>query len=1004
MPASQAGVIPRFHLLTLGHAALVPTDPAGATPLLGPGKSLALITYLAFTEQRAVRRVELVELLWGDRDPERGRNSLRQLLWQLRQRTSDTLLDGDEEVIRLTGTLTTDRDQFLAAMQARQYEQAVTIYRGPFLPDFALPGGLGFEHWAEGERAGLRAMFQQAGAAATRALLARGEMRDAVLLARRIRDAEPGREGGWRFLLESCIAAGDWLTLTRETESLATWLAAEHRSAESATTALLTRIREGRTALAPIEDRPPVADLIGRSAQFATLLQAWEQAQGGRAAHGHVVAPAGLGKSRLAVDMFSRLRTVGATVVSCRARPGERGIAWALLGDLVDALGRLPGAIGVAPDTARLLVRLAPTLSSLFGAAATDMGTPHDRRAAGLALLDLLAAVTQDRPLALVIDDLHWADDASREALFLTLQRIEALPLLVLTLSRPEERAEPTMALRRRLELPPLTPEETGQLVSSMAALPAEQWAMELPTLLHGAAEGIPLQIMDSLALLVERGQLSYAGGAWSCTDPTALQRSLQNGGALRIRLQALSKAGAALLLVGAVAGRPFPATILAATVGKDEAGINSTLEQMERDGFLLRGAAGWEVGHDRIAELLLEGSDAAAQRVVHAALGRALLAEGVAAKGDAPVIAQHLLAGGDTTTLRRLIEREVEAARRGHDRRAARAIVSELLGGAGGVELVDHLTGGLPLRLRARWFGRRLAVATTLVVGTAAAAILLLTQPRLVLVAQPIGLLPLTPAPTVEIRNRLGARVSGGVDTVKVEVASGPGPVDGETSVVAVEGRAVFDELNLPQPGRYVLRFTALRAGAVESDTIYAEDSEATQPRLRITGGQINAVRLDPEHPGVTVAPATRLEGSVNLVYRSTWSTAAVFLCGTASWGSPRTAGWTVQPLSTPTLSTLRTAPVDLRAPEVPGHYRIIFALYADRSCDFILSATNWKENEAVWDDGNDLAAMDSATVHEAVMRGTISVRQLRTDADKPPRSYQPTAFGAAVIDVIVQ
>lgn len=115
------------------------------------------------------------------------------------------------------------------------------------------------------------------------------------------------------------------------------------------------------------------------------------------------------------------------------------------------ALGQLPGAAAVDPTLARVLLDLAPTLSTIYRlatpssadrgsgsvpGAASDTTADLERRWL-LALDGLVAAVADEQPIALVIDDLHWADSVSLRVLHGAIDRGSDASLLVVTTARP---------------------------------------------------------------------------------------------------------------------------------------------------------------------------------------------------------------------------------------------------------------------------------------------------------------------------------------------------------------------------------------------------------------------------------------------------------------------------------------------------------------------------------------------------------------------------------------
>jgi two-component SAPR family response regulator len=90
--------------------------------------------------------------------------------------------------VRIAAAVEADRDEFLSAIERQQFAHAISLYRGDFFPDFAQPGAREFELWAELERQRLRSAFLRAGQTVVRGWLSIARHKDAVKLARRLRD------------------------------------------------------------------------------------------------------------------------------------------------------------------------------------------------------------------------------------------------------------------------------------------------------------------------------------------------------------------------------------------------------------------------------------------------------------------------------------------------------------------------------------------------------------------------------------------------------------------------------------------------------------------------------------------------------------------------------------------------------------------------------------------------------------------------------------------------
>ncbi|HXY70034.1 MAG TPA: AAA family ATPase, partial [Gemmatimonadales bacterium] len=367
--------------------------------LLGPGKPLALLVYLALAPGRTVRREHLIDLLWADVEPDAASHSMRQTIWLIRRRLGRDALQVARDSVQLAARVETDRDAFLAAVQAQHLEHAVALYHGEFLPSFAAPGGAEFERWADLERDRLRALFVRAAQTLVRQKLAAGSARDALATARRARDADRSIEASWRLVLEACAAANDTLGAALEADQLEWFLASEAREPEPSTRALLRAVRH---APVPGDEeggaRSLVAELVGREREFAAILAAWAGARRSPGRHLHVSGGPGLGKTRLLHDILARLRATGARALYVRANPGARNVAYAFASDLAARVAALPGAIGISPACAAALVALNPALASRFAASPERADGDEALRHRTSALGELLAAAAGESP------------------------------------------------------------------------------------------------------------------------------------------------------------------------------------------------------------------------------------------------------------------------------------------------------------------------------------------------------------------------------------------------------------------------------------------------------------------------------------------------------------------------------------------------------------------------------------------------------------------------------
>lgn len=723
-PVAARRLPPANHrLLTLGGTGLY--DTTTGTQILGPGKPLALLTYLALAPGRRASREFLIDLLWADRDPDRGRAALRQILFHLRRLLGEDALPGTEELTLRHG-LVTDRDEFLEALERGNEEEAVQRYGGAFLPDFGVPGGVAFEHWADLERARLQAAYLRTVELVVRRLLNQSRFKEAQRLARQARDEAPTTEATWRLLLESIVAGRDFVAAAVEAEALERWAAEEGITVEPTTAAVVARARRVAPESPSPAERPGLmTDLIGREREFAAITSAWDEVRRGQARHVHLSAPAGFGKTRLLRDVAARLRASGAPIIEVRATPGERDIPYALAGVLAAALIEAPGALGVSPASATSLVALNPALSSRL-AVATDASVGDEAlRRRMQAVLDLLQAVADQQPVALVLDDLHWGDAASVRLIEGVKGRLDRAPVLVLSASRPEYTPGSDQSLR--LPLPPLTRQAISEMVRGVALVPeGAEWLGPLVSGLEGATRGSPLLVLETLRLALDQDVLVITSGTWSCRDPQQLADLLGVGQALRHRIAALPEREHGVLALLATLGTPADLALLgeASDPRRSAGDVAATLGVLERAGLAVRVGNAWQVAHDEIADAIRSDLDSGTARRLHAEVGRRLIADRGA---DRPALlrgVRHLAQAGEKEAVRAAFRRYVRAVRDEGDRRKPGPLAGEALGAGPNDAGVRALAASLPVTWRiGLWSRTRQAVAAAGVLVAAGGA-----------------------------------------------------------------------------------------------------------------------------------------------------------------------------------------------------------------------------------------------------------------------------------------
>jgi len=300
---------------------------------------------------------------------------------------------------------------------------------------------------------------------------------------------------------------------------------------------------------------------VGRRHELEALQAAYGRvARSGKPELVTIVGEAGVGKTRLAHEVWHRLSSESPTPrrLAGRCPAYGRGITyWAL----ADVLKQHLGAVDTEPELLLAGVEDGEILRLTFGLdAPPDLHPLVARRRLEAAWLRLLAGLSVEQAVVLLLDDLHWAEDPLLDLLERILDEMPGR-LLVLGTARPELLEHRPGWTERPLgvtcvRLEPLAGEETEQIVDELLGA-------ELPDALRKLvttwAEGNPFFLEEFIAMLVDRGVLERSNGGWAARDLPAgfaIPDSVQS--LLASRIDLLSQSAKSTLQAAAVIGRSF--------------------------------------------------------------------------------------------------------------------------------------------------------------------------------------------------------------------------------------------------------------------------------------------------------------------------------------------------------------------------------------------------------------------------------------------------------------
>jgi DNA-binding CsgD family transcriptional regulator/tetratricopeptide (TPR) repeat protein len=298
----------------------------------------------------------------------------------------------------------------------------------------------------------------------------------------------------------------------------------------------------------------PDGRTVGREAELAQIDDALEGLAAGRTGCVAIEGEPGIGKTRLLAELRRRAEERGCLVLGGTAAEFERDLPFSVWADALDAYVASQ-ELELGDD---LVAELADILPSRHGSAPTSVA--DERYRVHRAARRLLGALSADRPLVLVLDDLQWSDDASVELLGALLRRGPGAPVLLALAFRPGRagrRLSTALAVpgARRLVLGPLSESEATELLGGMSPRAAAA------IFRHGG--GNPFYL-EQLARTPGDGRLAEAPGedGRGAGVPPAVAASLDE------EVASLSDAERALLEAAAVAGEPFEPDLAAAIAG----------------------------------------------------------------------------------------------------------------------------------------------------------------------------------------------------------------------------------------------------------------------------------------------------------------------------------------------------------------------------------------------------------------------------------------------------
>ncbi|MCD2195169.1 AAA family ATPase [Actinomycetospora endophytica] len=589
---------------------------------IGSPKERRLLAVLAARRPQAVTPDRLAEALWPEGPPRSPSANVATLISRLRGRLGNAAVLGDRQGYRLgePPDVGVDLDEAtdLVARAARHLAAGasgpatVAARRALELVDAEPLAEEDDAPWVVDLRRRWSELRRAAHHHAAEAALATGDTTAARTLAAAALTADPYDEPAMRLLLTADQAAGEPARAVLAFHEFRARLADELgvEPAPATRDAYLAVLHEAPAAPGrPVSGHaggpgrtPPAraSAMVGRDKEIARLIGHWDRAGSGEPGIVLVVGEAGIGKTRLTTELQHVAVGSGARVAVGRCHVAERSL---FLQPMIDALAAplagLPLEVirGAAGHHCRALAGLFPDLADALGVDDPEASVPDARRSFE-AIGGLLRALTVDRSMLLVLDDLHNAGTATVELLHHLALRSGSARLLVVATVRIEEGSDSLVTLERaasRLDLGRLSPADVAVL-ADRAGQTDRGAAIERRT------RGNPFFVVEVLRAL--------ASGDHDV--PESLQA------AVVARVRRLGDTVEELLRAGSVLGATVDPTVVGRLLGLDPVEAARRCEQAAAARLLVPTDRAYEFANDLIHEVLYATTPTPTRRLHH--------------------------------------------------------------------------------------------------------------------------------------------------------------------------------------------------------------------------------------------------------------------------------------------------------------------------------------------------------------------------------------------------
>ncbi len=418
---------------------------------------------------------------------------------------------------------------------------------------------------------------------------------------------------------------------------------------------------------APMAVKRHRTPLAGRDEELAQLVGHLDRTVEGRGALVTVVGEPGVGKTRLTQEVLHEARERGLITLIGHCYEGEGAPPYSPWIEILARTGQIaqPEALRtLLGDGAAEVARIYPELRQILPDLPPALDLPPDQSRPYLlrCFREFMERAAREQPLLLVLEDLHWADDATLALLEHLAQTAADIPLLMLgtyrdvdlEVGRPLAKTLRQLVRERLLHKISLHRLPEDGVAAMLQGLSGQAAPAELVARIHNETEGNPFFVEEVYLHLEAEERLFDASGSWR-TDLAVADLEVPEGVRLVVgrRLEQLEEEEVAALTAAAVIGRRFSFELLEVASRIDPDVLLDAVERAERIQLIepspsnRRRETGYRFSHELIRQTLLSGLSMPRRQRLHLRIAEAIETLSSDPEQHASALAHHLYQAG---------------------------------------------------------------------------------------------------------------------------------------------------------------------------------------------------------------------------------------------------------------------------------------------------------------------------------------------------------------------